>query len=67
MQLPITLASITKCTPLRCVQRQINTQYVPKHEPAQAGDIHKLENFLLDKPNTLVLTGAGISTESGRF
>lgn len=39
--------------------------FVPKHEPVKENDIKKLEDFLLAKPNVLVLTGAGISTESG--
>jgi len=39
--------------------------FVPKHEPIKENDIKKLEDFLLAKPNVLVLTGAGISTESG--
>lgn len=39
--------------------------FVPKHEPVKEHDIKKLEDFLLAKPNVLVLTGAGISTESG--
>ncbi|KAM8719882.1 hypothetical protein ACLKA7_006011 [Drosophila subpalustris] len=49
---------------LRCrsVMRQ---QYVPQHKPALEDDIKRLEDFLLSKPNILVLTGAGISTESG--
>lgn len=42
-----------------------NLQFVPHHLPAMEKDIKKLENFLMDKPNILVLTGAGISTESG--
>lgn len=33
--------------------------FVPKHEPVKKEDIEKLEKFLLDKPNTLVVTGAG--------
>lgn len=45
----------------------MNTQFVPKHEPVQAEDIQKLEDFLRDKPQILVLTGAGISTESGTY
>ncbi|KAL7742809.1 hypothetical protein ACLKA6_019618 [Drosophila palustris] len=40
-------------------------QYVPQHKPALEDDIKRLEDFLLSKPNILVLTGAGISTESG--
>ncbi|KAH8329871.1 hypothetical protein KR067_006088 [Drosophila pandora] len=40
-------------------------QYVPQHKPVLEDDIKRLEDFLLSKPNVLVLTGAGISTESG--
>lgn len=39
--------------------------YVPKHNLVQDCDINYLEDFLLSRPNILVLTGAGISTESG--
>jgi NAD-dependent deacetylase sirtuin 4 len=39
--------------------------YVPKHDPINERDIKQLEKFLDGKPNVLVLTGAGISTESG--
>lgn len=46
-------------------QRFVSNQFVPTHEPAKKDDIKKLENFLGDKSNVLVLTGAGISTESG--
>lgn len=41
------------------------SQFVPAHEPVRERDIQQLEQFLHDKPNVLVLTGAGISTESG--
>ncbi|XP_053695411.1 NAD-dependent protein deacylase Sirt4 [Sabethes cyaneus] len=41
------------------------SMFVPAHEPALESDRKRLEKFLEDKPNTLVLTGAGISTESG--
>lgn len=41
-------------------------QYVPQHKPVLEDDIKRLEDFLLSKPNVLVLTGAGISTESGK-
>lgn len=48
------------------VRRLVATQkFVPKHEPVKSEDVAKLEKFLNDKPNILVLTGAGISTESG--
>lgn len=43
-----------------------SNQFVPTHNPVQKDDIKKLENFLRDKSNVLVLTGAGISTESGK-
>lgn len=46
---------------------QVTQQFVPKHEPVLQKDIKLLENFLISKPNTLVLTGAGISTESGNL
>lgn len=49
----------------RNVRFKSNTQFVPKHEPAKEADIARLQSFLEDKPNILVLTGAGISTESG--
>uniref|UniRef100_A0A8W7PQ41 Deacetylase sirtuin-type domain-containing protein n=2 Tax=gambiae species complex TaxID=44542 RepID=A0A8W7PQ41_ANOCL len=39
--------------------------FVPAHEPAHESDCRRLEKFLEDKPHILVLTGAGISTESG--
>lgn len=42
-----------------------HTQFVPKHEPVNQEDIEKLENFLANKQNLLVVTGAGVSTESG--
>lgn len=42
-----------------------NLTFVPNHEPILENDIKKLEDFLQTKPNVLVLTGAGISTESG--
>lgn len=42
-----------------------NLKYVPKHEKALDSDVKLLEKFLEDKPHILVLTGAGISTESG--
>lgn len=47
------------------IYRQISNNFVPKHEPARIEDIKNLENFLRDRSNVLVLTGAGISTESG--
>ncbi|XP_037825105.1 NAD-dependent protein deacylase Sirt4 [Lucilia sericata] len=40
-------------------------QYVPQHQPVVEEEVKKLQDFLMDKPNIVVLTGAGISTESG--
>ncbi|XP_055902739.1 NAD-dependent protein deacylase Sirt4 [Eupeodes corollae] len=40
-------------------------QFVPKHNPVLESDVKLLEDFLMSKPNIVVLTGAGISTESG--
>lgn len=39
--------------------------FVPRHDPVLTEDVEKLKNFLIERPNVLVLTGAGISTESG--
>lgn len=39
--------------------------FVPKHEEAQESDIRQLSEMLRRSRNLLVLTGAGISTESG--
>ncbi|XP_058817911.1 NAD-dependent protein deacylase Sirt4 [Topomyia yanbarensis] len=47
---------------VRCIS---DSRFVPSHEPAVEGDLRRLERFLDDKPKCLVLTGAGISTESG--
>ncbi|XP_055387367.1 NAD-dependent protein deacylase Sirt4 [Condylostylus longicornis] len=40
-------------------------EFVPHHKPVQENEIKMLEEFLMPRPNILVLTGAGISTESG--
>lgn len=45
--------------------RYQHTQFVPKHDPVNPADIEKLQHFLEDKQNLLVVTGAGVSTESG--
>lgn len=41
--------------------------YVPKHKPPQKNDFERLRDFLQKHHNILVLTGAGISTESGKY
>ncbi|KAL0867679.1 hypothetical protein ABMA27_008418 [Loxostege sticticalis] len=48
---------------LTSFKRQI--VYVPKHKPPEQKDLEKLKDFLLRNEKILVLTGAGISTESG--
>lgn len=46
--------------------RRVATQFfVPKHDVAKPEDLQLIKDFLRDKPRILVLTGAGISTESG--
>lgn len=42
-------------------------QFVPKHKPVPEKYITWFEDFMHNKPKMLVLTGAGISTESGTF
>lgn len=51
----------------RFIYRNFSTkfQFVPRHEPVNNEDIDKLECFLKGHNKLLVLTGAGISTESG--
>lgn len=50
----------------RSFSRPFATQYfVPKHDKLRDEDVEKVRDFLYDKPRILVLTGAGISTESG--
>lgn len=41
--------------------------FVPKHAAAKIEDCEKIKEFLRDKPRILVVTGAGISTESGKL
>ena len=42
-----------------------NEIYVPPHEQPVSDDIQRLEEFLANSKRLFVLTGAGISTESG--
>ncbi|XP_060532703.1 NAD-dependent protein deacylase Sirt4 [Cylas formicarius] len=41
------------------------SQFVPNHKPVNYADIEKLKSFISSSQKLLVLTGAGISTESG--
>lgn len=44
---------------------KLNLSFVPKHNPVKEVDIKNLCNFIIDNQRILVLTGAGVSTESG--
>lgn len=60
----------TQLLRLQCGQpgwSAVKQHYVPKHQPVLEEDRKKLEDFLINKPNMVVLTGAGISTESGNI
>uniref|UniRef100_A0A2H1VEA1 NAD-dependent protein deacylase n=1 Tax=Spodoptera frugiperda TaxID=7108 RepID=A0A2H1VEA1_SPOFR len=50
-------------TSFKQLTRQI--VYVPKHKPPNHEDFEVLKDFLSKHKNILILTGAGISTESG--
>lgn len=41
------------------------SNFVPKHRPVKTSDIDCFNHFILKYDKILVLTGAGISTESG--
>lgn len=47
----------------RCISSQ--TVFIPKHTPARESDIGKLKSFIKSSERLFVMTGAGISTESG--
>ncbi|XP_066252054.1 NAD-dependent protein deacylase Sirt4 [Euwallacea similis] len=40
-------------------------QFVPKHKPTNQKDVNLLKEFILNSKKLMVLTGAGVSTESG--
>lgn len=40
-------------------------EYVPPHQQPQTPDIHKLQEFVSRAKRLFIITGAGISTESG--
>lgn len=41
-------------------------QFVPKHKPVSESDVKRLQEFIFNSKKLLVLTGAGVSTESGK-
>lgn len=41
--------------------------FVPKHTPVLSDDISALNQFVTETNKLLVITGAGISTESGPY
>ena len=53
---------------LKISSRKYATQFfVPKHQLVKPEDVEAIQRFLFDKPKVLVVTGAGISTESGEL
>ncbi|XP_064485329.1 NAD-dependent protein deacylase Sirt4-like [Ornithodoros turicata] len=60
----LTVSCVTQPNILRSHLQVRLFQYVPKHKPCSKEDIEKLQDFVSRKKNLLVLTGAGISTES---
>lgn len=49
----------------RALQQAACARYIPSSPPAVSSDIQKLEDFVAESQKLLVLTGAGLSTESG--
>ena len=47
------------------VLRQVQQAFVPTHRPVSASDVVRLREFVSEAKRLLVLTGAGLSTESG--
>lgn len=52
-----TLSTANKCCSI--------LSFVPKHNPVQNVDVLRIKHFIISSKKLLVLTGAGISTESG--
>ena len=44
-----------------------SSQFVPKYNPLNDDDLEKIREFVARTRNLFVLTGAGISTESGLY
>uniref|UniRef100_T1JHL2 NAD-dependent protein deacylase n=1 Tax=Strigamia maritima TaxID=126957 RepID=T1JHL2_STRMM len=49
----------------RHASQLIISNFVPRHLPVKFEDVNKLQDFLSSSSRLLVITGAGISTESG--
>lgn len=49
----------------KCKSLHRHNVFVPKHKPPDHNDYEQLRQFLTKHNNILILTGAGISTESG--
>lgn len=47
------------------IGQPITERFVPRHRPVPSTYVQRIDEFLADKRQLLVLTGAGISTESG--
>lgn len=52
-------------TSLYCYSTEL-LRYIPKHRPVQENEINQLREFISTSSSLLILTGAGISTESGK-
>lgn len=50
---------------LRTFRLFSSLQFVPKHEPVKADDVALLQQFIDANKKLVIITGAGISTESG--
>lgn len=48
-----------------CKQAKCNLKFVPKHKPCCQENLDIIQRFLDENEKILLLTGAGISTESG--
>ncbi|XP_057332492.1 NAD-dependent protein deacylase Sirt4-like isoform X2 [Microplitis mediator] len=50
---------------IKSLKNYSNLCFVPKYEPPKPNDLIQLENFIKSEGKLCVLTGAGVSTESG--
>ncbi|XP_044261497.1 NAD-dependent protein deacylase Sirt4 [Tribolium madens] len=59
------MSNLSKQLPFLLKRAPLLSDFIPKHSPAPSTDVQSLRNFVNDHEKILVLTGAGISTESG--